>query len=408
MIVNADGGRTGTFTSATGLGSFGHGIRAQVVYTSTQVQLLMAPGLLTPYACGAPTGNQASFMAAFDAAVLAGADLEALDALYDLDADGLCRASDQLSGGIYAAAASVALDEERLVREAVTDRLRLAQDSGLAGIGAWGQLVGSWGHTNADGNGFDFDNNREGIIFGVDTGSESWRVGLVGHHIRTEIDADALASEAHIERTGAGAYAGFGSGPFRARIGASYSDLEFEALRTIAFPGFAGSAQGQADGSMIQGFGEIAYRFDAGDETYLEPFADLAVADLDLHPVNETGTAASRLRVEGQDLDIGRAIVGMRGDMTIRTGGLRFRLGADAGLQHNFGDTDVVALIALDSAPDFPFAVGATELQPWAFVGGGRIALELGSNVTATLAYRGVYAGHSNDHAASATIGIRF
>ena len=43
-----------------------------------------------------------------------------------------------------------------------------------------------------------------------------------------------------------------------------------------------------------------------------------------------------------------------------------------------------------------------------AFVGGGRVAVDFGSNVTATVAYRGVLAGNRNDHAASATLSVKF
>jgi fibronectin-binding autotransporter adhesin len=408
VLVNAAGGRTGTFDLTTGLNAFGTRFRPRVLYTATQVQLLIAAARLADLACGAPTGNQSSFFAGFDAAVAADYDPTPLDALYNQSPEGLCRAADQMSGGIYPAAASVALDEERLIREAADDRLRQAQDSGLTGTGAWGHLVGAWGHTNSDGTGFDFDNDRQGVIFGVDTGNERWRAGLFGHHLETDVDADALASEARIERTGFGAYAGFGGGPFRARLGVSYSDLELTTDRTIAFPGFAGSAHGETDGSMLQGFGEIAYRFDLGQENFLEPFAELALANLDLDALTETGTAASRLRVDEQDDDIGRAIAGLRGDLAIETGGLRIRLGADAGAQYNFGDTSVAALIALDGAPQHPFSIEAPEIEPWAFVGGGRIAIDLGSNVTATIAYRGVYTGNSNDHAASGTLSVRF
>lgn len=409
VILNAAGGRTGTFDAATGLNSFGTKLRARVVYTPTQVQLLMVQNLLADIACSAPTRNQASFMAGFDNAVQNGGyDPQSLNALYNLDPAGLCRAVNQLSGGVYPAAASAALEEERLIREAAIDRLRFTQDGETVGTGVWGQLVGAWGHVNSDGTGFDVDNNREGVIFGVDTGGEGWRVGLYGHHIETEVDADALASEAHIDRNGLGAYAGFGSGSFRARVGASYSDLELSTTRAIAFPGFSASASGKGDGSMVQGFGELAYRFDIGNETFLEPFADLALAKVDLDAINETGSATAQLRVAEQEHDIGRAILGLRGDAAVQSGSTRLRVGIDAGLQHNFGDRSVAALIALDAAPQYPFTVRAAELEPWGFVGGGRVAIDFGSNVTATIAYRGVLAGNRNDHAASGTLSVKF
>jgi len=37
-----------------------------------------------------------------------------------------------------------------------------------------------------------------------------------------------------------------------------------------------------------------------------------------------------------------------------------------------------------------------------------RVAIDFGDNVTATIAYRGVLAGHRNDHAASGTLSVRF
>jgi fibronectin-binding autotransporter adhesin len=409
VIVNAPGGRTGTFDTATGLGTFGPRLRARVVYTPTQVQLLMALNSLTEIACSSPTRNQAGFMAAFDNAVQNGGyNPQSLEALYNLDSAALCRAVDQLSGGVYPAAASAALEEERLIREAAIDRLRSTQDGEATGTGVWGQLVGAWGHVNSGGTGFDVDNNREGVIFGVDTGGAGWRVGLYGHHLETEIDADALASEAHLDRNGLGAYAGFTSGAFRARVGASYSDLELSTTRTIAFPGFSAATSGKGDGSMVQGFGELAYRFDVGNETFLEPFADVALATVDLDAIDETGSAATQLRVAEQEHDIGRAIAGLRGDAAVQSGSMRFRIGIDAGLQHNFGDRSIAALIALDDAPNYPFTIRTAELEPWAFVGGGRVAIDFGSNVTATVAYRGVLAGNRNDHAASGTLSVRF
>jgi fibronectin-binding autotransporter adhesin len=409
VILNAAGGRTGTFDLTTGTNAFGPKFRPRVVYTANQVQLLMAANRLADLAGGTLTPNQASFLGGFDAAVLDGGyDPQPLEALYNLSPEAIRRAVDQLSGGVYPAVASAALEEERLVREAAVDRLRLTQDGEATGTGAWAQLVGSWGHVNADGTGFDVDSNREGAIVGIDTGGAGWRVGFYGHHIETELDADALGSEAHLDRTGLGAYAGFASGAFRARLGASYSDLEFSTTRTIAFPGFSAATSGQGDGSMVQGFGEMAYRFDLGQDTFLEPFADIALAKVDLDAINETGSAAAQLRVAEQEHDVGRAIAGLRGDAAIQSGSTRLRLGIDAGLQHNFGDRSIAALIALDSAPQSSFTVRATELQPWAFVGGGRVAIDFGSNVTATVAYRGVLAGNRNDHAASGTLSVRF
>ena len=84
-LLNAAGGRTGTFDTATGLTSFGNQFRAKIVYTPTQVQLLLASNLLAPIVGGsAMTPNQASFVGAYDAAVLAGLDTQPFNAVYAL------------------------------------------------------------------------------------------------------------------------------------------------------------------------------------------------------------------------------------------------------------------------------------------------------------------------------------
>ncbi|MCH3833952.1 hypothetical protein LZB52_09590, partial [Campylobacter jejuni] len=73
LLLQASGGRSGTFDAVTGFGEFGILYRPELVYTANQVLLRMAPNLLTNILGNTPlTANQRSVVSRIDAAVTAG------------------------------------------------------------------------------------------------------------------------------------------------------------------------------------------------------------------------------------------------------------------------------------------------------------------------------------------------
>jgi autotransporter-associated beta strand protein len=413
VLLQADGGRTGTFANATGLTSFGNQFRARIVYTGTQVQLLMGSNLLAPLVgTAALTANEGNFVTAYDAAVLAGLNTQPFDAFYNLSGGALASAVDQLTGGIYPTVIRSTLEDERLVREAALRRMQSTQDSGFTGTGAWAEAFGSWGTADGDGNAAAFDRDSKGFAIGVDGGGTfigggEWRAGVFGHYVESNIDVDAPASHADVKRAGAGALFAMTFGQLRARLGASFSEVDADVQRSVAFTGFSDTAIGHPDGQTLQGFAELGYRVPLGAAAFVEPFANVSMTRFDVDAVGETG-GASRLRVAGQDPSLGTASFGVRGETALGLGAGSLRVGGRIAGRHTFGDTRIVTFQALDLAPLQPFAVSAAQVDDWALEAGLDLSFDLGGAITASIGYSGILGDSATDHAAHAGVSVRF
>jgi fibronectin-binding autotransporter adhesin len=413
VLVDAAGGRSGTFDATTGLSSFGNLLRPQLAYTANQVLLVLGPNQLAPLAGSAPaTPNQAGFVAAYDAAVAAGLNTQPFDALYSLSGAALRAATDQISGGIYPTLVRVAAEDERLVREAVLGRLRDTQDGPQAGFGFWVQGMGSWRHGDGDGNAAPFHGDAAGVAMGIDTGGDlaangNWRAGIFGHYVKTELKVAALASEATIKRTGGGAYLGLSMGHLHGRVGAALSQLDSNVRRTIVFPGFSDTASSEPDGRAFQAFGELGYRMPLGAASFVEPFGTISMARVHFDSTTETGGAA-RLRVTAQKATLDTAQLGLRAGTAMALGGGQLRLGASAAARNAFGDTDIGSRLALDLAPDQPYTLRATQVDKWAFVGGADAAIDITPAITGSVGYELVSGATATEHSARARLAIRF
>ncbi|BCW87590.1 hypothetical protein sos41_07200 [Alphaproteobacteria bacterium SO-S41] len=409
-VLQANGGRSGTFGTVTGLGGFGQAFAAQVVYTATGVQVLLTPNqLLTIVGTGAGTANERSTLGRIDAAVLAGYNPQPLAALYSLTPAAMLSAADQLSGEIYATTTAVALENDRLLREAVIGRLITAEGEGY---GMWGQAFGSWGSGDSDGNAAAYDRDFSGFIGGVDFAGRSdglaWRVGITGHYGTSDVDIDTLGSSSEIERTGIGLYLGLAEDNLSLRVGGSYSALSLDANRTIAFTGFSDRVTATTDGDALQVFADIGYRFEIGAATSLEPFIQLNAARVSFDAFGEQGGAA-KLRVGEQENTLLTATFGLRGETVVELGGgTTLRLGGTLAARTLSGDRSIVLPIALDAAPNQALAIRAAELDSTAFVGALDATFDIGEASSVTIGYSGLFSGGIDDHAARLTASFRF
>jgi len=408
-LLQASGGRSGTFTTVTGLNTFGQAFAPQIVYTGTQALLLLSPQQLVVIAGAAGTPNQRNTLTRIDAAVAAGYNPQPLMALYSLAPPAAFLAgADALSGEIYPTSTRIALDDERLVRDATLQRLRLAGDAGYSlGTEAWGHAVGSWGTGDSDGNAARYERTELGFIAGVDHGGAfaggTYRVGLAGHYISTDIDVADRGSGSDIDRLGFGAYAGVASGAFRLRVGAAFATLDLEAERAATFTGFAETLSGQTEGETMQGFAEIGYHIPAGGTAYVEPFVQFSIATVDLEQVRETG-GASALNVREESDDMTTFTLGARGGFAI--GG--FRIDAALGAHHSSGDRLVSSPIALNAFTAQAFDIFAAPVDGWAATGNLDAVFDIGPSVTATVGYSGVVSDNARDHAVRGGLHVAF
>lgn len=414
LLVEATGGRTGNFDTVSGLTGFGMMYRPTLVYTGTQVRLRMAPNLLTDIVGSAPlSGNQRSVASRIDAAVLGGYNPQPLSAVYNLSSAQLPGAFDQLSGEVYATAAGVGIDQQRLVGDTLIGRLADVATAARGdaqqgtGKGAWGQLLGSWGTGSGDGNAARYSSDRTGFMAGIDIGSAdgegSWRAGLIGLYMKTRVSVDARGSRAEVEQAGGGVYAGFNSGAFGVAAGVTAAAVNLNATRDIALPGFAEAERGKTKGSAIQGFARVSYdAIDAGNAT-VRPFAGATLGSFRLNGLTETGGAAA-LAVQGQRYTAATASFGT--DATLPIG--KINLSATVAGRLQLGDRSPAAVIALAAAPGQAASVAGVQLDRLALTTRLDATTAIARHVDVSLGYTGLIGKDSADHGARASLTIRF
>lgn len=413
LLLQASGGRTGTFESVTGFGEFGILYRPELVYTANQVLLRMAPNLLTNIVGTTPlTANQRSVVSRIDAAVTAGYNPQPLFNIYALPNAQQPNAFDQLSGEVYATAAGVGIEQERLVREAVLGRLGAVTAAARQtpewgnGAGAWGQVFGSWGDGERDGNAARYQSDRQGFITGIDFGNAnsegSWRVGAYGMHMTSKVSVDARGSRTEVEQTGGGLYAGINSGGVSVGMGASVTGVDLTSVRNIALPGFAETNRGRGDGRAVQGFAELSYAIEAGGATY-RPFASVAAGSFRLDALTETGGAAA-LSVRRQSYSSGSITLGADG--VVRMG--KVQLSGTLAGRVQIGDRDPAAQIALAAAPAQALTIRGVQLDSFALATRLDATLKLGRNADLSIGYTGLIGKDTADHGARATLSVRF
>lgn len=414
VLMQADGGRTGTFAGTTGAEGFGILYRPELVYTGTQVRLRMAANLMGNIAGNtALTANQRAVLGGVDAAVTAGYNPQPLFAIYSLPTAQLANAFDQLSGEVYATAAGVGIEQERMVREAVLGRVgstamaaRNAPDT-ATGLGAWGQLFGGWGDGEGNGNAAAFDADRMGFVTGLDYGraneSGSWRAGVFGMRIQSDVTIAARGSAAEVMQSGGGAYAAFTTGRFGAALGGYLAETDLRAFRDISLPGFAESNVGVTEGKARQAFAEVSYTIGSG-QAELRPFVSGSVGSFRLDGLTERGGAAA-LAMARQRYDTATLTGGVDGAVQV---GKNLRLGGTLAARHQLGDRDPLASLALAVAPQQAFAVEGVQLDKWALAARLDATLELEENLAISLGYAGLLGETRTDHSARATVQVRF
>lgn len=414
VLLSADGGRSGTFAATTGTSGFGILYRPELIYTPNQVRLRMAPNLLANIVGNtALTANQRSVVNRIDGAVTAGYNPQPLFNVYSLPTAQLPGAFDQLSGEAYATAAGVGIDQERMVREAVLGRLgsvalsaRTAPDL-AKGVQAWGQLFGGWGDGEGDGNASAYEADRMGFVTGLDVGgagdSGHWRAGLFGMRVQSDVTIDARGSASEVEQWGGGGYAALGAGGFAAVVGGYMAEVDMRTFRDIALPGFAETNVGTTEGKARQAFAELSYSIAAGDAT-IRPFVAGSIGSFRLDALTESGGAAALVMRE-QRYDTGTLTGGVDGAVAVSKA---LRLEGMVAARRQLGDRAPEASLALAAAPQQAFAVRGVQLDKTAISTRLEAQLQLEENLAITLGYSGLLGDTIKDHAARATISVRF
>ena len=342
---------------------------------------------------------------------------------------------DLLSGEAHAQAVSVMIDESRLVREAILNRLRgplltpapgqvatafsadLPGRKGAVVMAApvpqpryvvWGEAFGSTGNSNADGNAAGMSRRSGGALLGADVmlydaPGSSLKVGVAGGYSQSRFDLDARLSTGKLESGHAALYAGARFGQLRFDAGAAYSWSESDIRRQVQIRGFGDALRLQRPGSVAQAFAELGYGF-AFSGFALEPFAQLALIRVSTEAGIERGGAAA-LRVLSSEQTLGFSTLGLRVEAQIGTAPLFAR--AMLGWRHGFGELTPQAKTA--------FATGTTAARVFAapidreaLVAEAGLDWRISSATALGLTYSAAIGERSRDHALKGRVEMRF
>jgi outer membrane autotransporter protein len=447
IILTASGGISGQFSSVSSNLAF---LTPSLAYDSQNVTLTMtrndtsfgpdngggtgggdtSPGTGDNYV--AATRNQ-GFIAI--AAERLGVGNPVYDALISATAAEARAGFDLLSGEAHAQAASVMIDESRLVRDTILGHLRgplLTQAPGQVAAsfsadlpgrkGAiampapipqpryalWGTAFGSAGNTDADGNAASLSRRSGGALLGADfmvydAPDSSLKVGVAGGYSQSRFDLDARLSSGKLESGHAALYAGARFGNLRFDAGAAYTWSESDIRRQVQIRGFGDLLRLQRSGSVTQGFAELGYAF-AFSGVALEPFAQLALIRVSTDAGTERGGAAA-LRVLSSDQTLGFTTLGLRAEAQL--GAMPLFARAMLGWRHGFGELTPQARTAF-VAGTTAAAVFAAPIDREALVAEAGLDWRISQATALGLTYSAAIGERSRDHALKGRVEMRF
>ncbi|WNJ88103.1 autotransporter domain-containing protein [Bosea sp. 685] len=454
-LLRAQGGRTGTFGIVQTQGSFGAGITSQVAYTGADVNLTLAPAPLAPIVALGPLGigsprNPAAVAAGFDAALAAGANLDAFFPLYNQSAANLPGALNTFSGEVHTSAAAMGFDVSGRFLSTMLDPFALGR-RGQAGssMGAssfyaaeqyakapgpldrigrtsldvaapdprnsvWGSVFGATGHVDgsAGAGSARRDSDHAGVAVGAD-----WRfdpnaaIGFAVSGAKANASLAGGRGSAEADAFQAGLYGMARAGAFSFGASAAYSWLDVEARRTVPVLGFQPlSAKYGAHGFGVRA--EAAWEALRFGGMTLSPTAAIQAQSIRTDAFRETaapGAAAgvAALAVNGRTSNALRTELGLRLNADFRAGATYLTAFGSVAWAH-YLERDMTMSASIAALPAASFVVeGARRDRDAALVGLG-LDIRLTPAVSITARADGAFSANSGEIGGSAALRVRF
>jgi outer membrane autotransporter protein len=420
-VLQADGGVTGKYT-LTGMAFVGFAASYDLTHVYldvTKTRSFAEAGLTrNQKAAGAGAESLGSGRPVYEAVLTSATDQAARIAF------------DQLSGEVHASARGVQLQDSHFMRDASLERLRamdserMANDGGadpeegkptrllpsVRDLAYWARAMGSWGHTDGDGNAATVKRDTSGFLMGADTRfGEEGRFGLMGGYSRSAFDVSDRNSSGSSENYHLGAYAGSRFGDLALRTGISYSWHDVSTSRAVAFPGFTDSLKADYKANTTQAFAELGYRINTGmlsEQVALEPFAGLAHVNVSSDGFTERGGAAA-LASSGSSSGVTFSTLGLRASNSFTLdGGAGVTARGSLGWRHAFGDTAPMSALAF--AGGAPFAIAGAPIAKSAAVVEAGLDFKLTNAATLGLSYAGQFGSGLKDHSARIHLNVAF
>jgi len=390
-IIQASGGVTGTFADIVNTLPL---MDAKVDYLANSVDLTMTRNN-TAFAAMGASGNQVRVGQALDAL----GNHVVANTVAQLDAAGIRRAMDNLSGELYASTRSALLGNRHL-QNAIIQRTQSAAQQPL-----WVSTWGVNGHLSGNANVAKVDSRGLGLALGGD-----WRVsdalsaGVVLGYEDGRFKANARNARSDVDAYSAGGYVSARMGSMQVRGGVTYSHLDVDSQRTINVPGLQGQAKADYKGSKTQVFAEVSQAF-AVNRLSVAPYVGISQSWLHTQSVRETGHSAA-LDVAAQTDHVTQSTLGLRLAYQLPTTA-PVALTADLAWARAFGDTDSHTSNRFAGQGERFTAEGVEVGKNTALVGAG-VQANLGPNAALSLGYQGQFGSRTRNHSAGVQIRVKF
>ena len=447
-VLTANGGVSGTFPQLNTTSNLAF-LMPQLSYDANDVFLGFTQGATFPSV--AVTPNQAATAAAVQALGLGN---PLFNAVVGQSVAGARQAFDALSGEIHASAVTAAVEDQRLPREAIFDRLSQPAETPVLGaattmtgayaadlpsrkgpalapvsvqmmqprfFGLWAQGFGDWGKTNGDNNAAKLTRDTGGFIIGADAERQlwngDWRFGIAGGYTDDSLKVQARSSSGDYQSIFGALYGKASYGAIDVKAGAILASTNTHTSRSIIFPGFIDAASSSYGGYAAQGFGELGYRLPfhgtlwsyvpglSGLAANYEPFLQGAVIHIDQNRYAESALNAGLVGA-ARGYDLGTTTLGLRTQYQLASlpG---FTWTSLLGWRHAFGD--VIPKVNETFVGSFSnFTVAGVPIDRDAFVSETSLDYAVSQRVTVGLSYSGQYGRHASDSAFKGHVDVSF
>ena len=401
------------------------------------------PGGKLVFGTVADTFNRKQAAGALDSLEQSGPSLALYNKLLPLSANEARSAFDGLSGEVHASTVTGLIEDSRLIRDAINDRLRSAFETvgaaplplmgygeaaeGNAALeatasiapagsatasassgeryGAWSSAFGSWGSSDSDGNAAKLSRSTGGFVTGIDgLVTDDWRLGFLAGYSHSSFKVDESKSSAASDNYHLGLYGGTEWGALAFRSGLAYTWSKIDSNRRFAFQNVADGLSSSYRAGTTQVFGEFGYGMKAGAVAF-EPFANLAYVNTRTNGFTEKG-GVTALTVYGGSNDITFTTLGLRASTDFDLGTIKATARGMIGWRHAFGDVAPTVTQAFTGSNAFTVA-GAPIARDSAALEAG---LDFAVAPTATLgiSYQGQLASNARDHGVRADLNVKF
>ncbi len=430
-ILNAAGGRTGTYSSVSSNFAF---LTPSLSYDPNNVFLTLALQGNAFSGFGGNTVNQRAVGSALDRsfANATGDFATVIGALAGLNTAQGPWALNQISGQPYADFGTFNVANNALFMNAVGQQMALARGGqgsgqrqalaeacdvaacdGASPFSVWGSALGGVGSVQGDGNSNTFTYNVGGGAAGIDYRlTPSFLVGIGAGYTNGTQWVDSFQGKGWSNSVSVAAYGSFTQWGLYLDALAGYAYADNQLQRQIPVPGLQPrTANGSTGANQFLAQAELGYQVPvyAPAQATVTPFARFQTSSINQAAFNEWGATSLSLNVQQQTTTSVRTVLGAELAGAIGLGDTRtLDLGLRLGWLHEYANTARPITAAFAGAPSANFTVYGAAPQRDAAVIGFQASTTVAAATQLYLRYDGDIGSGTDNHALNVGVRLRW